>query len=136
MFFWPSSCVLAALVAVRQMQEGRHFIAEHPQGSDMWKLPEWVSLEQRFPVHKVDVDQCMLGLRGPRTKAPIKKPTTFWAFDARLLSRLHGFRCDGRHVHADLAATTPGKPHEKSKHAARWPLPLCRRIAAGCEEVI
>ena len=127
---------LAALVALRQMSEGRHFIAEHPQGSDMWSLPEWLSLESRFPVHKVDVDQCMLGLRGPRTKALIKKPTTFWASDARLLARLHGLRCDGRHVHADLAATTPGKPHEKAKNAARWPLTLCRRIAAGCEEVI
>ena len=85
---------LAALVALRQMSEGRHFIAEHPQGSDMWSLPEWVQLDQRFPVHKVDVHQCMLGLRGPRTGHRIKKPTTFWASDARLIARLQGIRCD------------------------------------------
>ena len=35
---------LAALVAVRQMQEGRHFIAEHPQGSDMWKPVSYTHL--------------------------------------------------------------------------------------------
>ena len=28
------------------------------------------------------------------------------------------------------------EPHDKAKNAARWPLPLCQRIAAGCEEVI
>ena len=127
---------LGGLVALIQMKEDRHFIAEHPQGSDMWSLPEWRQLDARFTVHKVDVHQCMLGLRGPRSKQPIKKPTTFWASDARLTARLSGFQCDGRHVHSDLAANTPGKPHDKAKNAARWPLPLCRRIAAGCEEVI
>ena len=101
---------LGASAALIQMKEGRHFIAEHPQGSDMWSLAEWLQLDQRFAVHRVDVHQCMLGLRGPRSKQLIKKPTTFWASDARLIARLHGLRCDGRHVHADLAANTPGKP--------------------------
>ena len=127
---------LAALVALRQMSEGRHFVAEHPQGSDLWSLTEWVQLDQRFTVHKVNVDQCMLGLRGPRTGHLIKKPTTFWASDSRLIARLRNHRCDGRHVHADLAATSPDKPHEKAKNAARWPLRLCHLLAAGCEEVI
>ena len=36
---------LGGLVALIQMKEGRHFIAEHPQGSDMWPLPEWLRLE-------------------------------------------------------------------------------------------
>ena len=124
--------MLGAPVAVFQMMEGRHFIAEHPQGSDMWSLPEWLEVDERFTVHKVDVHQCMLGLRGPRSKALIKKPTTFWASDARLVARLQGLRCDGRHVHTDLSATTPGKPHDKAKNAARGPVPLCRRIVADC----
>ena len=124
---------LGALASLIQVKEGRHFIAEHPQGSDMRSLSEWLRLDQRFTVHKVNVHQCMLGLKGPKSKQPIKKPTTFWASDARLIARLHGLRCDGRHVHTDLAADTPGKPHDKAKNAARWPLPMCRRIAAGCE---
>ena len=90
------------------MKEGRHFIVEHVQGSHMWSLLEWLQLDKRFTVHKVDVHQCMLGLRGPRSKQTIKNPTTLWGSDARLTARLHGFRCDGLHVHADLAAVTPG----------------------------
>ena len=79
---------LGALVALIQMKEGRRFSAEHPQGSDMWSLPDWLQLDKRFTVHKVDVHQCMLGLRGPRSQQLIKKPTTFWASEARLTARL------------------------------------------------
>ena len=102
----------------------------------MWYLPERLHLDKRFALHKVDVHQCMLGMRGRRSKQPVKKPKTFWASDARLIARLQGIRCDGRHVHACLAANAPDKPHEKAKNAARWPLRLCQCLAAGCEEVI
>ena len=81
-------------MALIQMKAGRHFIAEHPQGSDMWSLPEWLHLDGRFTVHKVTVHQCMLWLRGPSSKQPIKKPTTLWASDARLTARLQGSLCD------------------------------------------
>ena len=51
---------LGGLLALIQMKEGRHFIAEHPQGSDMWFLPEWLRLDERSTVHKVTVHQLSL----------------------------------------------------------------------------
>ena len=32
---------LAAIVALEQKKAGRDFLAEDPQGSDLWKLPQW-----------------------------------------------------------------------------------------------
>ena len=119
-----------------QLMGSRQFIAEHPQGSEMWRMPAWLALAERWPIAWVVIDQCAVGLRGPRTGSFINKPTEIWASDEALVARLRGRRCPGDHVHADLAANVAGRPAEKAKDAARWPMPLCRLLAAGCEEVI
>ena len=84
----------------------------------------------------VIVHQCMAGLRGPRSGLLIKKPTDFCASDEALIKYLHGLTCNGRHQHAQLDAREPGGPADKAKDAARWPMPLCHRVAKGSEEVL
>ena len=65
---------LGGLAAMTQMQAGRHFIAEHPHGSDMWSMPVWRHIAESGTVRAI-VHQCMAGLRGPRSGLPIMKPT-------------------------------------------------------------
>ena len=84
-----------------QMHAGRHFIAEHPQGSDMWSMPIWHHIEI-LGVARAIVHQCMAGLLGPKSGLPINNPTQFLASDEALVAYLHDLRCDGSHRHAQL----------------------------------
>merc|ERR1712005_94964 len=118
-----------------QIQAGRHFIAEHPQSSDLWQLPIWREIAQHCSVARVLVHQCMAGLKGRRSGIPVMKPTEFWASDPLLVQYLHGLRCDGRHQHAALDCPK-GAPGDKVKDAARWPPRLCHLIAKGCEDLL
>ena len=65
---------LAGEVALIQMRANRDFLAEHPQGSDLFKLPVWKLIAREPRLVRVLLHQCMLGLRGPRSGMPIKKP--------------------------------------------------------------
>ena len=87
-------------------------------------------------VVKVLVHQCMAGLRGPHSRLPINKPTEFWASDPILIARLDNLKCDGRHQHSMLDAREAGAPADKTKDAARLPLPLCHGLAKGCEDLL
>jgi hypothetical protein len=127
---------LSARVAMAQMNDGRHFVAEHPQGSALWFLQAWRKVADYPQVVRVLMHQCMAGLVGPRSGNPVKKPTEFWASDPRLLRRLKPLQCDGNHVHAQLDGRTPGIPCDKAKDVARWPRGLRRRLADGCEQVL
>ena len=107
------------MAAVAQLRAGRHFIAEHPQGSDLWKMLVWQTILNTEGVVSVLVHQCMAGLIGPRSGLPIKKPTEFVASDEALIKHLHGLICNGRHQHAQLDARERGGPADKAKDAAR-----------------
>ena len=127
---------LAGEVAFIQIRAGRHFRAEHPQGSAMFQLAVWKMLAREPQVVRVLVHQCMTGLRGPRSGLPIKKPSEFWASDETLVEPLRGLLCDGSHEHSQLDAREAGAPADKAKDAARWARPLCHRVARGCENCL
>ena len=125
---------LGGLAALKQMNAGRHFIAEHPQGSDMWSMPIWRTI-QHLGMARAIVHQCMAGLRGSKSGLPVMKPTQFLASDEALVAYLQNLRCDGTHRHAQL--DNPAGAHgDKAKDAARWPPQLCHRIARGCEDLL
>ena len=51
---WENSVRLSRPLAVSgaraagvQLMSSRHFIAEHPQGSEMWRMPAWTALAER-----------------------------------------------------------------------------------------
>ena len=127
---------LSARVAVAQLDGGRHFVAEHPRGSDLWSLQAWQKVASYPQVVRVLLDQCMAGFIGPRSGNLIKKPTECWASDPRPVRRLEPLQCDGTHEHAQLDGRTPGIPCDKAKDLARWPQALCRRLADGCDEAL
>ena len=66
---------LGAQVAEYQLNQALHFIAENPQGSELWDLPSWRRVLARDDIVRCTIHQCMVGLRDPQTKLRVKKPT-------------------------------------------------------------
>ena len=118
---------LTGVAAMAQLRGRRHFIAEHPQGSDLWRMTICKTVKAMKGVVSVILHQCMAGLRGPRSGLPIKKPTEFCASNEALTKYLQDLTCNGRHQHAQIDAREP----DKAKDAARWPLPLCHSSVAS-----
>ena len=125
---------LGGHAAQLQMSDGRHFIAEHPQGSDMWSMDIWKQLA-RMNVVVAMIHQCMAGLKGSKSGLPVMKPTQFMASDEALVAHLRDLRCDGRHPHAQLD-NPAGAAGDKARDAARWPPQLCHRLARGVEDLL
>ena len=86
-----------------QMQNGRYFLHEHPEGATSWDL-EMVKEIEEFPgVHKVRCDQCQYGLvttvKGETR--PARKPTAFIS-NSWFVSNELTMRCSGDHEHFSL----------------------------------
>ena len=95
----------------------------------MWKMPYWKKIGEDPQVVKVKVHQCMAGLIGPRSGLPNPKPTVFWVSDELLVKPLRSLQCDKSHKHGDLDGSDPFVPQDRASDMARWPQPLCRRLA-------
>lgn len=52
---------------------------------------------------------CSLGLRCPKSKVPVLKPTLIVTTMQELFERLQSCRCDGKHVHAHLEGKFKGR---------------------------
>ncbi len=87
------------------MEDGLHFIAEHPEGSNIWSLHLWKKVAEYPQVVNAQIDQCMAGLIGPKSGLPVRKPTEFWASDELLVRHLRPLQCDGSHKHAYFTAS-------------------------------
>lgn len=123
---------LAARIATLQMAAGRHFIAENPWPSALWKLPAWVTILKDARVRVAYVDQCMYDLKDMNNMFT-KKPTAFVASHELLISFLN-LKCDGQsHVHSHLAGSIRGVP--KTSFAQTWTLKLCMAIIKGISKL-
>ena len=118
----------AVTVAKEQVQDGRHFILEHPAGATSWNRPEMKSLMRLKGVTEVIGDQCMFGLKSRSSSGkerPAKKRTKFLTNILEIKDEL-GRKCDGRHEHQHLIAN-------RAKAAEVYPEELCRAI---CRAVV
>ena len=90
---------------VKQVNEGRLFLHEHPKDATSWKLKEVVAVKSLNGAMTVDADLYMFGLATPgRSKTqlvPAKKPATFMTNSWHLAEELCR-RCDRSHVHQPL----------------------------------
>ena len=93
---------LGGQVALFQLKYGAHFIAENPQGSELWELPSWKAVLAHPRTKRCTMHQCMTNLRGPETKLRIKKPTDFVASDEILLKDLRPLVCNGKDTYAHV----------------------------------
>ena len=78
---------------------GRHFLIENPSRSAAWQeCEELQSLAQDPRTFLCQVDQCMLGLRGPRGGLHRKRTWLLTSLEI-VAQRMCNFMCDGTHEH-------------------------------------
>jgi hypothetical protein len=118
---------LAARVATIQMAAGRHFLAENPWLSELWKLPEWEVILKDSRVRVAYTDQCQFGLVD-KAGEPTMKPTAFVASSEILVAPLRR-KCPKTHVHSQIAGNLLGE--SKASFAAAWPMQLCQTIVSA-----
>eukprot|EP00435_Cladocopium_sp_Y103_P059192 s521_g21.t1 len=81
---------------------GGHAHCENPLASQAWAE---LTLDDAWEVR---VDQCALGLRSPKARASVLKPTKIVTTDEQLAAGLVTCRCDGKHQHEHLAGKFQG----------------------------
>ena len=119
-------------VCLFQLQQGRHFIVENPEQSEIWQLSIFKQLLQDKRVAQATMHPCMVGLVDPENM-PTKKPTLFIASAESLIKRLR-IKCVGKHQHALLAGSALGV--SRCKFAQVWPRRLVELIAEGIIETL
>ena len=88
-------------------------------------------------VYDLRVDQCALGLRCPKTKMPVLKPTRLATSSNALAQALRHFRCDHKHEHAHLVGKFRGR--NLTSYAESYPAKFCRAVSNAlitCSEEI
>ncbi len=123
---------LAARLAWIQLNNGRHFLAENPWASALWKLPSWQRLLLDARVHWTYVDQCQYNLVDMDGN-PTMKPTAFVGSDEKMLDELHRV-CPKDHQHSQLVGALHGV--NKTRFAQTWTLELCTAIVKAVINLI
>ena len=115
---------ICANVARLQLEQGRHFVCEQPQSSEMFDMQCWRGL--RDSIHVCRFDQCRTGLREREgRRLPLMKPTQMWASSPLLTHALDGLRCRRNHEHGKVKSA-----------AERWTTDLCKRLAVGVADTV
>ena len=100
---------------------GGHCHAENPLSSEAWGE---LTLGD---VYAVRVDQCALGLRCPKNRLPVLKPTQIATTQESLAEALACCRCDHRHEHGHLEGKYKGV--NLSKVAETYPTKFCNVVS-------
>ena len=112
-----------------QVDNGRHFLHEHPATATSWSDPWMVRLLEHPKIATVTSDQCEYGLLTPDaegTPTPAKKPTRWMSSSAHMLKRLSR-RCSGQHVHQHLVGG-------RAKAAENYSVELITEIIRGIRD--
>ena len=112
-----------------QLQEGRHFLHEHPWSARSWKMECIEDLIKDSRVSITRTDMCRFGMKavGPDDggkEGPVKKPTGFMGTSWCVAEEL-GKTCRGDHTHVQLMGA------RRAAKAAVYPDELCDAIAKG-----
>ena len=106
-----------------ELEEGRQFLHERPQGASSWRDPQMLKLLNHRRVKTTVSDQCQYGLLTPSSGGemlPAKKPTKWASSSLPMLARFSK-RCPGDHEHQHL---TGGR----ATQAAFYPPPSVTNI--------
>lgn len=112
-----------------QLENGRHFLHEHPASAASWAAPGVQRLLAQPGIAAVTCDQCRFGLqvKGENGEYGLaKKPTRFMSSSAEVLKELDK-KCNHEHEHVPLM----GK--QRTTAAAIYTPELCRAMLRGIE---
>ena len=115
-----------------QMDNGRYFLHENPDGSKSWGRAPMSDLVRDERVHRVVGDQCQYNQESFKGD-PVKKATGWLSNSVEVLKKLNK-RCESR---TSLCSRPKGGRHATAsgrvaREAAIYPFRLCRAILEGC----
>ena len=121
-----------------QIEGGRYFLHEHPDGASSWTLKCVEELLKVEGVQRVIGDQCQFGaeaIRGASLGSPIKKPTGFMTNSTAVAAAL-ARRCQGT---GGRCSRPQGGRHQQcsgqhARDAQVYPKGLCRAVLRGVTE--
>ena len=100
---------------------GGHCHCENPLTSEAWGE---LCLGE---VYDIRVDQCALGLRCPKTRLPVLKPTRLVTSQRSFAEGMQQYRCDHRHQHGHLEGKYKGR--NLSSIAETYPTKFCNVVS-------
>ena len=113
--------------AKAQVIAGRIFCFEHPASATSWRQQCVKDVESMPGVHKVTLDQCMLGLRSKGSGIPMRKRTTLLTNSRFIVAAFSGCRCDRSHEHQRIEGAEAGV--KRSVWAQRYPEGFVQKLA-------
>jgi len=115
-----------------QMDGGRYFLHENPDGARSWSRRPMTEIVQDARVQRITGDQCQYGQESFKGD-PVKKPTGWLSNSPEILKKLEK-RCRGRR--GECTRPRGGRHASASGRVAReaavYPFQLCRTILEGC----
>jgi hypothetical protein len=110
-----------------QLDDGRCFVFEHPDGADSWNRQALKAMAERKGVTCARFDQCMFGLTSKVEGTAIKKRTRFLSNIPGIFDKFNNVMCSGDHDHVACQGYEGGE--KRSVHAQRYPEKLVSNIA-------
>lgn len=119
-------------ICAHQHAHGHKFVFEHPWLAEPWQQPAVQRVLQLSGVTKVQLHQCMFGLKDVSSRIPHKKPTGIITNCEEVAKRVQRL-CDGSHDHEPIFGTvyTADGWKKRSELAQRYPKGLVNAIIAG-----
>ena len=114
-----------------QHSRDRYFCFEHPQKASSWKQSTVEEVRKLPGVMTITFDQCMVGLKSPITKTPMRKRTRLMTNSKALVQCFSGLMCDKSHNHCQIKGSEGGV--KLSRYAQVYPAEMCERIARAVE---
>ena len=112
-------------VADEQLDRGREFVLEQPDGASSWSTHAAAWLAKQEQVLHVAFDQCMLGLQ-VHPDGLSKKRTAFMLNHLGIADEIVQYQCDDKHYHVRLEGGLP-------LQAQVWPSGLIHAILRGVQ---
>ena len=128
--------MLGGDIALWQLKSDRHFVAENPKPSELWRLEPWQIVDKDPRVATVDMDMCMAGMIDYDDPTLfIKKATKVKASCEALVKPLRKFICDNSHDHQPIEGKC--RDGESRSHKCRiWPWLFATTLAASIAAVV
>ena len=106
-----------------QHQGNRIFLFEHPLRSRSWKEPEVERMRRLSGVQRIELDQCMYGMKDPQTGKLYQKNAKYGCLLAR--------KCNGKHDHQTIGGQTRvGRWINRSTCAQVYPKSFCEQVVS------
>ena len=116
----------AMVIAKVQIDSGRKFFFEHPQGASSWVRETVADVARKDGVTKAVFHQCRFGLKAPNGE-PMKKATVFMTNSTFIQNKFNGATCQCECKHRPILGRC--NSIKMSPFSAIYPAELCEAIA-------